>query len=174
MKACGGSSFLFVSYKFTDHICFSLHILAEIYLDAEAYGFRPLNSLKMSRCLSLLFSKTKQIVKVVFSNIIVLCLVLLQTFTFFLLSFSTVICYFRFFVIILNSCKLLEVCYGVERKIKIQSRNKSRVGKQMAEEWPVLLAHGRHCFSYTYTLSSTLPFVSFQNVAWVLRFANFL
>lgn len=45
MRACGGPSFLFVSYKFTDNICFSLNILAEIYLDTEAYQFRPLNIL---------------------------------------------------------------------------------------------------------------------------------
>lgn len=142
MRACVGFSFLFVSCKFTDSIYFSLHILVEIYLDTEAYQFRLLNILKISRCVSLLFSKT-MILKVVFSNIMILCLVLLQTFTFFLLSFSTVICCFMIFKIIFNSWKLLEVCCGVKQKQKNKAETKAEQGSKWLTKWPVLLVLGR-------------------------------
>lgn len=88
---------------------FLAHSLAEIYLDSELNQFRPF----ISMCVSAFKQNKIMILKVVFSNTIVLCLVFLQTFTFFLLSFSTVICYFMIFVIILNSWKLLEVSCGV-------------------------------------------------------------
>lgn len=77
------------------------------------------------------------IMTVMFSNMIILCLVFLQTFTFLLLSFSTVICYFMIFVIILNSQKLLKIHCGVNQKTKIikqKQKHQQRVGKQMTSK----------------------------------------
>lgn len=90
------------------------------------------------------FQQKAMIVKVVFFSTIVLCLVLLQTFTFFLLSFSTVICYFMIFIIILNRGKLLEVCCGVKQKQKYKAETKAERGSKWLTKQPVLLALGRH------------------------------
>lgn len=137
-----GFQIFFVSYKFPDNFCFSLHILAVIYLDTEVYQFRPLTILKIFWCVSTFQQNKTMIMKVVFSNIILLCLVLLKKFTFFLLSFS-VICYFIIFVIILNSCKLLDVCDDVKQKLNNKAETKAEWGSKWFTKWPVLLVLGR-------------------------------
>lgn len=95
------------------------------------------------------------IMTVMFSNIIILCLVFLQTYTFLLLSFSTVICYSMIFVIILNSQKLLKICCGVNQKAKIikqKQKHQQGVGKQMTYKI-TNISVSQQALDFSYTVS---------------------